>query len=85
MVSLRKYVWEGIGWLGALFSLLAFSLNSLNVIGSQSVEYLGANIVGCFFLILYAVSKKAHASWVLNTIFLLMAVFALVRVYVLHL
>jgi len=80
MVSLRKYVWEGIGWLGALFSLLAFSLNSLNVISSQSVEYLGGNIIGCFFLILYAVSKKAYASWVLNAIFLLVAIIALVRI-----
>lgn len=81
MVLFRKYVWEGIGWTGAMFSLLAFSLNSFNLISSQSVAYLGMNIVGCFFLILYAVSKKAHASWVLNSIFLLMAVIALIRVY----
>lgn len=81
MVSLRKFLWEGIGWMGALFSLLAFSLNSFNVVSSQSVQYLGMNIVGCFFMILYAGSKKAHASWVLNTIFLLMAIIALIRVY----
>ncbi|RDV15831.1 hypothetical protein DXT99_07475 [Pontibacter diazotrophicus] len=85
MVSQRKHVWEGIGWVGALFSLLAFSLNSLGAVSSQSVEYLGMNIVGCFFMILYAVSKKAHASWVLNAIFLLVAVFALVRVYMMQL
>ena len=84
MVSLRKYVWEGIGWLGALFSLLAFSLNSFGVISSQSVNYLGLNIAGCFCMILYAVSKKAHASWVLNAIFLLMAVIALIRVYMMR-
>lgn len=82
MELLRKYVWEGIGWIGALFSLLAFSLNSFNMISSQSVQYLGMNIAGCFLMILYAVSKKAHASWVLNAIFLLMAVIALVRVYI---
>ncbi|WP_236612851.1 CBU_0592 family membrane protein [Cesiribacter andamanensis] len=76
---MRTYIWEGIGWIGALFSLLAFSLNSLNVIGSQSVQYLGMNIIGCFCLILYAVFKKAHASWVLNSIFLLMAVVALLK------
>ncbi|EMR04375.1 hypothetical protein ADICEAN_00409 [Cesiribacter andamanensis AMV16] len=79
MDRMRTYIWEGIGWIGALFSLLAFSLNSLNVIGSQSVQYLGMNIIGCFCLILYAVFKKAHASWVLNSIFLLMAVVALLK------
>lgn len=83
MVSLRKYAWEGIGWTGAFFSLLAFSLNSFGFVSSQSVDYLGMNIIGCFFMILYALSKKAHASWVLNAIFLLMAVIALVRVYML--
>lgn len=73
---------EGIGWAGAAFSLSAFSLNSLSVISSQSVQYLLLNIAGCFFLILYAIFKKAHASWVLNTIWLLMTVVALVKVYV---
>jgi hypothetical protein len=69
-----------IGWTGAMFSLGAYSLNSLNIIGSQSKEYLTMNIFGCFFLILYAISKKAHASWVLNSIWLLMTLVALLKV-----
>lgn len=60
----------------------AFSLNSMNVIGSQSIQYLLLNILGCFCLIVYAVFKKAHASWVLNSIWLIMTVVALVKVYV---
>jgi hypothetical protein len=81
MVLLRKYKTEMIGWTGATFSLTAYSLNSLNIIGSQSVTYLVMNIIGCFFLILYAISKKAHASWVLNSIWLLMTAIALVRIF----
>ncbi|WP_210465931.1 MULTISPECIES: CBU_0592 family membrane protein [Rufibacter] len=81
MVTLPKYIQEAIGWTGALFSLSAFSLNSLNVIGSQSVEYLSMNMIGCFFLIIYAVNKNAHASWVLNSIWLLMTAVALVKAY----
>lgn len=79
MVETRKWVVEVTGWTGALASLLAFSLNSLKVIGSQSIPYLSLNIVGCFFLIVYAVFKKAHASWVLNSLWLLMTVVALVK------
>ncbi len=60
MVSIRKYMGEGVGWIGAIFSLMAFSLNSLNFISSQSGQYLGMNIVGCLFIILYAVSKNKH-------------------------
>ncbi|MBF8962689.1 hypothetical protein I0P70_05470 [Pontibacter sp. FD36] len=81
MLSLRKYMGEAVGWTGAFFSLSAFSLNSMGLTHGQSLEYLGMNIVGCFFMILYAASKKAHASSVLNTIFLLVAVIALVRAY----
>ncbi len=82
MALLRKYMGEAIGWAGAFFSLTAFSLNSLGMIGSQSVHYLLLNIIGCFFLIMYAVSKKAYASWVLNSIWLLMTALAFVKIYV---
>ncbi|QHL89178.1 hypothetical protein GU926_17775 [Nibribacter ruber] len=75
----RKHLKEAIGWAGALCSLLAFGMNSLNVIGSQSKEYLLLNVFGCFFLIIYAVNKKAHASWVLNSIWLLITAIALVK------
>ncbi|MCX2741715.1 CBU_0592 family membrane protein [Pontibacter anaerobius] len=84
MVSLRKYIGEAIGWTSALFSVTAFTLNSMGLVSSQSLEYLGMNIVGCFLMIMYAAAKKAHASWVLNAIFLLVAVIALVRVYVMQ-
>lgn len=80
MVLTRNIMMEMIGWVGAAFSLTAFSLNSLNFIGSQSVSYLVLNIVGCFFLILYALFKKAHASWVLNSIWLLMTLVAFIKV-----
>lgn len=81
MLSLRKYKKEAIGWLGAIFSLSAFCLNSLNFISSQSIEYLSMNIIGCSFLIMYAVHKKAHASWVLNSIWLLVTAIAFIKAY----
>ncbi|RNI21788.1 CBU_0592 family membrane protein [Rufibacter latericius] len=81
MIGLRKYLQEIIGWAGALFSLTAFSLNSLNIITSQSMQYLLLNVVGCAFLIVYAINKKAHASWVLNSIWLLITAVALVKAF----
>jgi hypothetical protein len=76
----QKYVVEGIGWAGAACSLAGYALNSLNVIASQSVAYLLLNIIGCALLIAYAIPKKAHASWVLNGIWLLFTAIALLRV-----
>ncbi len=84
MVLPRKIVTEAIGWTGAAASLSAFSLNSLNVIESQSIAYLFLNILGCLFLITYAVFKKAYASWVLNSIWLLITVVAFIKVYLVH-
>lgn len=79
----RKYLIESIGWVGAVFSLLAYSLNSLNYILSQSTEYLLMNVIGCFFLIIYTFFKKAYANSVLNSIWLVMTIVALVKVYAL--
>lgn len=81
MISIKKFIGEAIGWAGALFSLSAFSMNSMNVIGSQSIEYLSLNIAGSVCLIAYAIYKKAHASWVLNSIWLVMTAFAFIKVY----
>ncbi|MDX5435907.1 MAG: hypothetical protein LPK03_01860 [Pontibacter sp.] len=83
MVTLRKYIGEAIGWASACFSVSAFGLNSLGLVSSQSVEYLGMNIIGCMLMIVYAVSKKAYASWVLNAVFLLVAIIALAKAYIL--
>ena len=80
-VLVRRYLIESIGWVGAVLSLSAYSLNSLNLISSQSLEYLVMNMMGCCFLIIYAIHKKAHASWVLNSIWLLMTAAALVRIF----
>ena len=81
MVYLRKFTEEAIGWAGAVLTLAAFGLNSISILGSQSMEYLLLNLTGSFCLIIYAVVKKAHASWVLNTIWLLMTTFALLKVF----
>jgi hypothetical protein len=61
---------------------------SLNVLATWRTScktffnaYLMMNIIGCFFLILYTFSKKAYANSVLNSIWLLMTVVALVKIY----
>jgi hypothetical protein len=77
----RKYLIEFVGWTGAAFSLLAYSLNSLNLILSQSSGYLLMNVIGCFFLIIYTYHKRAYANSVLNSIWLLMTLVALARYF----
>jgi len=82
VIQQKKKLVEVIGWTGALASLTGFALNSLQLIEAKSISYLVLNIIGCSLLIVYAVSKKAHASWVLNSIWLLITLFALVKVFI---
>lgn len=81
MMQVRKYFWDIAGWIGAFFALVAFSLNSLALVSSQSVLYLGMYSLGCLLMALYGFSKKAPASWILNLIFLLMGIIALLKAY----
>lgn len=81
MLQIRKHVWEITGWIGAFFVLLPFSLNSFEVVGSQSWLYLGLHSLGCLLIAIYGFSKKALASWILNRICLLLGVIALLRAY----
>lgn len=83
MLQLRRNFWEIIGWLGACFALLAFSLNSFGYVGSQSLLYLGMYSIGCLLMAFYGFSKKAPASWVLNLIFLVLGLLAIIRAYLL--
>lgn len=78
----RKYLIEFVGWTGACLSLLAYSLNSLNFINSQSTWYLMLNVIGCFFLIIYTYHKKAYANSVVNSIWLVMTLVAMVNLMV---
>jgi fluoride ion exporter CrcB/FEX len=80
-VSSGKFIIDSLGWFGALASLLAYSMNSLNMIGSQSMEYLALNVIGCFFLIIYTYSKKAFANSILNSIWLFMTIIAMVKIF----
>lgn len=79
---MKKYLNEAAGWTGALLTLTAFCLNSQNIISGQSIEYLFLNIAGSFCLVIYAFIKKAPASWVLNSIWMLITAAALIKFYV---
>jgi hypothetical protein len=68
-----------VGWTGALTSLTAFTLNSHQVLSSHSNSYLLMNVGGCMALILYTFHKKAYANTLLNSIWLLVSLIALLK------
>jgi hypothetical protein len=76
MSKAHKYL-NYLGWLGGSISLLAYGLNTQQIISSRSLTFLLMNTTGCCCLIYYTFHKKAFANTTLNTIHLLITLTAI--------
>jgi hypothetical protein len=65
------------GWIGAFFILLAFWLLTHKVVHSHSYTYLGFNLIGGALLAFETWQKSSHASFVLNIIWMFVAIYGL--------
>lgn len=70
------------GWFGGAVSLLAYGLNTHHIFGSGSLIFLAMNVFGCSCLIYYTFRKGAFANTVLNSIYLLVTLFAITRQFI---
>ena len=66
-----------IGWCGAIVSLVAYGLNTQEIVGSRSSVFLLMNTFGCLCLIFYTFRKKAFANTVINSVYLLLTLSAI--------
>ena len=76
MAKLTDY-FDYMGWCGAIVSLVAYGLNTQQVIGSGSLVFLLMNTFGCTCLIFYTFRKKAFANTVINSVYLLLTLSAI--------
>jgi hypothetical protein len=72
---------DWMGWVGAFLVLAAYALISIKKISSDSYYYHGINIVGASLLALYALAKDANASVVVNVVWLLIGIGAVIALY----
>ena len=72
---------EIIGWIGSAAILSAYALNSYQKIRSDSVIFLFLNLTGGLLLIAYSYYKDAMANAFLNIVWVIVAVFALAKLY----
>lgn len=66
-----------IGWTGAAAILLAFWLLTHKVIHSHSKVYMGLNLIGGIALAYEAWIHFSHASFVLNLVWIVIAIYGL--------
>jgi len=68
---------EIVGWFGMLIILLAYGLLSLAFLSATSIAYQIMNAFGALALIYTAFKTSAYPVVVLNVVWLLIAIFAL--------
>jgi hypothetical protein len=68
-----------LGWSGSLFLVVAYGLNSYQVIKSDSLLFYSLNIIGGIFLIFYSVNKTAYANTFINVVWVAIAIPAIIR------
>ena len=70
---------ESSGYIGASFILVAYFLVSFNILSSQSVIFQYLNLIGSVGNITYYIYKKAYSGAILDSIWLVIAIFAIGR------
>ena len=76
---MNLFLVEAIGIVGAIGILLAYGLNSYQKINSDSKAFVFLNLTGALLLIVYSVLKEAWANMLINVFWVVIAVFAIIR------
>lgn len=77
---MKERLTEFLGWYGVIAIVAAYILVSFNLVGSQSLLYQLLNLSGAAGIVIDALSDKNYQPAVLNTIWLIVAAIAIVRI-----
>jgi hypothetical protein len=72
---------EIVGWYGAVAILVAYALINFGVIQTTSLIYIMLNLTGSLGIVLNAFTKKSYPPAALNLIWMLIAMFGLIQVF----
>ena len=70
---------EFLGWIGAFALLTSYALLSFGIIGGDTYLYHGMLLIGSIGLAIITYRHQAYQSFIVNTIFSLLAGIALLR------
>lgn len=78
---MKKAIIEFIGWYGVCAILVAYLLVSNSFISAASISYQLLNASGAFGIIINSITKKDFQPALLNSIWLIIAVIALAKIF----
>jgi hypothetical protein len=70
---------EITGWIATVLIVGAFALNSFGKIDATSKQYQIANLIGGIFFIINTIHHKAYPSAVVNVVWVIIAIVALLK------
>lgn len=79
---MKKIIEELIGWYGTVAIVLAYGLNSFELLSSSSVLYQVLNATGALGIVYISFKKKAYQPGVLNLIWTGIALVALLKIII---
>ncbi|MBI4592133.1 hypothetical protein HY733_01675 [Candidatus Uhrbacteria bacterium] len=82
MTKFQEKCTEFAGWVGVLLILLAYGLLSFGVLSADHIGYHALNLVGGVGIIVDALADKNYQPAVLNLIWIVIAVFAILRIFI---
>lgn len=77
-----KSFFEILGWYGAFAIVLAYGLVSFSVIKSTDFFYQLLNLTGALGIVVISLYKKAYQPGVLNIVWSLIALLAIIRILI---
>jgi hypothetical protein len=77
---MNSKLFEIVGWYGTVAIVMAYALSSFNVIDSQSITYQLLNLTGAIAIVVLCVNKKIYQPAVLNIVWTLIALIAIMKI-----
>lgn len=78
---MKSNLWDEVfGWYGTIAIFLAYALNSFGIIDSSNIYYQLLNLTGAFGIVYISFKKKAYQPGVLNAIWALIALVAIIGI-----
>lgn len=75
----QKIINEAIGWYGTCAIILAYALTSFGYLSPSTLLYQLLNITGALGIVFISLKKKAYQPGVLNIIWAVIALIAILR------
>lgn len=69
-----------LGWIGSILVIAAYGLNSYQKVKSDSLAFQLMNLIGGILLIVNSIYKEAYPFTFINTVWVIIAIPALVRI-----